>query len=281
MKYKMVCIDMDGTLLGKDRKISEKNKEVIKRAHKKGVEIVVTTGRIYNNAAYFSHILGVKSPVIAANGAIVREKENDKIIYEGYIPKLDCLEIIEVLNKYKITFQLYTTDTIYVSNILSKIGTELFMTKQIGYEMLKIKYVLVKKNGDWKKILETDNCKITKCIAFSPNIKKINAVNSELIKMNNITICGSGKRSIEINYKNISKGNAVRALGEYYGISKNEIMCIGDNENDISMIKYAGLGVAMGNAIGELKLVADYVTDTNNEDGVAKAIEKFIINESN
>lgn len=277
MNYKMVCIDMDGTLLGKGRKISQKNKDVIKEVHEKGIEIVVTTGRIYNNAAYFSHMLGVKSPVIAANGAIVRDKETNSIIYSGYIPTLDCLEIINVLTKNKITFQLYTADTIYSSNAICKIGTELFMTKQIGYEMLKIKYVRINTMKEWENILSKDDCKITKCIALSFNTKKIDNTKRALRKMNNITICGSGKRSIEINYKDISKGNAVKALGEYYGIRKEEIMCIGDNENDISMIKYAGLGVAMGNAIAGLKQLADYITDTNIEDGVAKALEKFII----
>ena len=280
MKYKMVCIDMDGTLLGKGRNISEKSKEIIKKAHEKGVEIVVTTGRIYNNAAYFSHILGVKSPVIAANGAIVRENNNN-IIYEEYIPTVDCLEIIKVLDKNKISFQFYTTDTIYCSNLISKMATELFMTKQIGYEMLKIKYIMVDKIEKWEDILKNNEGKMTKCIAISPKARKIESVKKALKKVKNITIYGSGKRSIEINYKEVSKGNAVKVLGEYYGISSDEIMCIGDNENDISMIKYAGLGVAMGNAIEEVKAVADFVTETNKEEGVALAIQKFIIDEEN
>lgn len=279
MKYKMICIDMDGTLLGKRRRISEKSKEIIRRAHEKGVEIVVTTGRIYNNAAYFSHILGVESPVIAANGAIVREKHNNNIIYEGAIPSQNCLDIVKVLNTYKMSFQFYTTDVIYCSNLISKIGTELFMTKQIGYEMLKIKYTIVEEIEDWKEILEKNEGKITKCITLSPKHKKVEKVKNVLRKMDDITCYGSGKSSIEINYKEVSKGNAVKVLAEYYGISADEIMCIGDNENDVSMIEYAGLGVAMENAIDEVKSVADYVTDSNKEDGVAQAIQKFIIDE--
>ena len=82
MKYKMICIDMDGTLLGRRKRISEKNKRAIKEAHDLGVEIVVTTGRLYNNALYFSKILGVNSPVVAANGAIVIEQKTNEVIYE-------------------------------------------------------------------------------------------------------------------------------------------------------------------------------------------------------
>lgn len=278
MKYKMVCIDMDGTLIGKKRHISQKNKDVIKKAHELGVEIVVTTGRIYNNAAYFSHILGVKSPVIAANGAIVRDKDTDKIIYEGTIPSEKCLEIAEVLNRYKVSFQFYTSDTIYCSNLISKIASELFMTKQIGYEMLKIRYVMVKNIEQWKEILEKNEGKIDKCITLGLKPGKVKEIRKVLSEMKDISIYGSGKRSIEINYKEVSKGNAVKSLAEYYGISADEIICIGDNENDISMIKYAGLGIAMENAIDEVKSVADYVTHSNKEDGVAQAIQKFIIN---
>ena len=93
MGYKMICIDMDGTLLGKGKRISKESKDVIEKVHKKGVEIVVTTGRIYNNAAYYSHLLGVESPVIAANGAIVREKHTNKIIYENTIRTEQCIKL--------------------------------------------------------------------------------------------------------------------------------------------------------------------------------------------
>lgn len=108
MKYKMICIDMDGTLLGKRKRISERNKNAIKQAHDKGIEIVVTTGRLYNNAAYFSKLLGVDSPVIAANGAIVIDQKNNEVIYECGIPKDECIKILKILIKYNSFFQFNT-----------------------------------------------------------------------------------------------------------------------------------------------------------------------------
>ncbi|MGL5353754.1 MAG: HAD-IIB family hydrolase, partial [Clostridium sp.] len=151
--------------------------------------------------------------------------------------------------------------------------------KHVGNEALKINYVKVRKIKKWKNILDSNQGKITKFIALSLNTKKVAFVKEKLSDMNNITICGAGFRSIEINYKAVSKGRAVKALAEYYGIGAEEIMCIGDNENDISMINYAGLGVAMGNAIDSVKEISDYITSSNNDNGVSKAIEKFIINE--
>lgn len=277
MKYKMVCIDMDGTLLGKRKKISQINKDVLKKAHDMGVEIVVTTGRLYNNAAYFSQLLGVDSPVIAANGAIVIDQKTNDIIYEDAIPKRDCLAILDILNKYNVPFHFHTTDTIYCNNWLSKTGTQLYMTKQVYYEHLHIEYNTVKSETLWEKIFAEQDGRIAKCIAFSPNKNKISKVKEELSNLENVVVFGSGDHSIEINFKGVSKGHAVKVLIDRYGIKPEELICIGDNENDISMIEFAGLGIAMGNAIEEVKKVAQYVTDTNKNDGVAKAIKKFIL----
>lgn len=275
MGYKMICIDMDGTLLGKRRKISKESKAVIEKVHKKGVEIVVTTGRIYNNAAYYSHLLGVESPVIAANGAIVREKHTSKIIYENPIRTEQCINLVEMLYKMKFYFHFYTVDGIYCSDTLTKALTEVYMTKQIGYDNLKINYYVIKNIEEWKKFFKETNGKITKCIAFSLKPDKIKSLKKELDKLEDLVYFGAGSRSVEINNKGVSKGNAVKALANYYGFKREEVVCIGDNENDISMIEYAGFGVAMGNAIQDVKDLADYITDTNKEDGVAKAIKKI------
>lgn len=277
MKYKMICIDMDGTLLNGRKRISPSSKKVIKKAHDKGVEIVVTTGRLFNNAAYFSHLLGVDSPVIAANGAIVIEQKTNEIIYECAIPKDDCLSLLRVLNKYKFAFHFHTTDTIYCNNWFSRLGTELYMTKQKYCDHLHVHYHTITTEDEWKRVFEEQDGKMAKCIAFSLNKSKVKEVKKELDKLDNIVYFGSGNHSIEINLKNVSKGNAVRALIERYNIKREEVMCIGDNENDISMIEFAGLGVAMGNGIDKVKNIADYVTDTNRNDGVAKAIEKFVL----
>ncbi|MGV2643844.1 HAD-IIB family hydrolase, partial [Clostridium perfringens] len=126
MDYKMVCIDMDGTLLGKGKKVSEESKKAIKEIHDKGVEVVVTTGRIYNNAEYYSNLLGVESPVIAANGAIVREKYTNKVIYENPIQTEECIKLVDMLYKMKMYFHFYTLDSIYCSNNLTQLATKLY-----------------------------------------------------------------------------------------------------------------------------------------------------------
>lgn len=277
MKYKMVCIDMDGTLLGPRKRISKKNKSAIKMAHDKGIEIVVTTGRIYNNAAYFSNLLGVKSPVIAANGAIVLDEKNNEVIYQSHILTEDCIKLLDILDTHRTFYQFYTDDTIYCNNWVTKISTRVFMTKQTSFEHLKVNYINIQGKKAWVDLFKSKRKEIVKCVIVSPNKRKINEIRSEISKLSNIIVFGAGEHSLEVNYKTVSKGNAVRILGEKYNIKKEEIICIGDNENDISMIEYAGVGIAMGNAIQEVKEKADYITDSNGRDGVAKAINKFVL----
>lgn len=279
MKYKMICIDMDGTLLNKRKKISSVDKEAIKRAHDIGVEIVVTTGRLYNNAAYFSQILGVDSPVIAGNGAVVMDKKNNDIIYECYIPEKECNAILNIINKYKTFYQFNTNDSIYVNRWITNMATKIYMSKQVYDEKLSIKYKNVESVSEWRNVFDENNGYIAKCIVATPIKSTILKIRDELNKIPDIVSYASGSHSLEINYKGVSKGNAVSELISKYGIKKEELICIGDNENDISMIKFAGLGVAMENAINEVKEVADYITDSNKNNGVAKVINKFIFND--
>ena len=277
MKYNMVCIDMDGTLLGRRKGISEENKRAIKEAHDMGVEIVVTTGRLYNNALYFSKFLGVDSPVVAANGAIVIDQKTNEVIYECSIPKEECIKILEILIKYNTFFQFNTKDTIYCNNWLTKVSTQCYMTKQVCCEHLNVKYINVRSKEEWIRIFNNED--MDKSIVISPFKSTILKIKNEINSLNDIVSFSSGGHSLEINYGNASKGNAVKALLDKYNISEKELICIGDNENDMSMIELAGLGIAMGNAIPKIKNIADYITDTNRNDGVAKAINKFILKE--
>ena len=166
MKYKMVCIDMDGTLLGRRKGISEENKRAIKEAHDMGVEIVVTTGRLYNNALYFSKFLGVDSPVVAANGAIVIDQKTNEVIYECSIPKEECIKILEILIKYNTFFQFNTKDTIYCNNWLTKVSTQCYMTKQVCCEHLNVKYINVRSKEEWIRIFNNED--MDKSIVISP-----------------------------------------------------------------------------------------------------------------
>lgn len=277
MSYKMVCIDMDGTLLGKRKSISEESKKVIKEVASRGVQVVITTGRLYNNAAYYSELVGASAAVIAGNGAVIREKRSNEIIFKSKIDESICKKLLKIADRCGVVLHLHTIDKIltnsYISNLITRVVLPGIKSKEFSIDVETIKG-----EKNWSKALEKYRDDITKCIMFSICPEKTEKFRKELDNINGIVYYCSGNRSIEINAHGISKGNGVKILAEHYGIKREEIICIGDNENDISMIEYAGLGIAMGNAIDKLKDKANYITDTNINDGVRKALEKFILN---
>jgi len=273
MDYKLICIDMDGTLLDDKKTISERNLRAIRLANEKGLRIVVSTGRIFTSANYFSEILGVKSPVIASNGAYIREKDRDEIVYNAALGEDKCKKLLSVFKQYDIYPHYYTSDIVFTENIeySSRFYKE---TNKTLSDDKKIKVLLVK---DWDKVFKEQGMEIFKCVGVDVNLDKIEKAKISIKNMNDFEVVSSNFDNFEVTNKGVTKGNAVKILADYYGINKEQVICIGDSENDLSMIKFAGLGVAMGNADENVKEAAQYITDTNNNDGVAKVIEKFVL----
>lgn len=274
MKYKLLCTDMDGTLLGKAHEISDRNLEAIKKANEKGLKIAVCTGRLYSSAFYYAEKLGVKTPIISANGAFIREKDRDEIIYKSLLGIDRCKRIIEVCKKYKLVPHLHTPHHVFS-------GAERYSAlnyKEFNKYLPEDKKIHIEIVHDWNEILEKYEKEIVKAIIIEEeNKENLLAAKKELIEMGDLEVVSSFSNNFEVMCKDVSKGRAVEILASYYGITNDEIICIGDNDNDISMIEIAGLGVAMGNGSEGAKKVANYVTDTNLNDGVAKVIEKFIL----
>lgn len=273
LEYKLICIDMDGTLLNKKGEISKRNLEAIKRAYSKGINVAVATGRLFASANYFADLLGVKTPVIASNGAYIREKSTDKIIYKSLLGKDNAMKIVEILKNFNLYPHFNSYDSIFTEKLIS---SSLFYSKlnETLPEDRRIKIHMVE---EWQKSLKENENEILKCIVIDKDIEKIKKAREEISKIETLEVVSSLNVNFEIMSKGVSKGKAVEILSNYYQIDKNEIICMGDNENDLSMINYAGLGIAMGNAEDFVKERADYITDTNENDGVAKAIEKFVL----
>lgn len=273
MDYKLICIDMDGTLLNDKKIISDRNLRAVRLAYEKGVRIAVCTGRIFTSAEFFSELLGVKSPVIASNGAYIREKDRDEVVYKATLGVENCKKLLGVFREYDIYPHYYTKDTvfteklIYSSKFYEEVNKTLPMDKQV-----KIKLV-----EDWNEVFHKYEKEIFKGIAVNIDLDKIQEAKNALRDMGDFEVVSSRFDNFEVMNKGVSKGNAVKILADYYEVAREQVICIGDSENDLSMIKFAGLGVAMGNGDDEVKEAASYITDDNNCDGVAKVIEKFVL----
>ena len=271
LKYKMLVTDMDYTLLNKEKRVSDRNREALRRAMEKGVHMVVATGRIYTSARIYAKLLGLDTPIIASNGALI--KDASKTIFRDILSQDTVREMLRLCHKYGVYCHFFTENTIYSEKLINVSLRYTEWNKYMGEEdQVKIRIV-----DDGEEIVEAAKSEVLKAVVFDDDDEKIQKLRDGIMETGIVSVSQSMKHNLEVMNKGVTKGNAVRILAQMYGINREEIIAIGDNENDISMIEYAGLGIAMGNAEEILKRAADHVTGDYQEDGVAEAIEKFIL----
>ncbi|WP_055069563.1 Cof-type HAD-IIB family hydrolase [Clostridium massiliamazoniense] len=278
MKYKLICIDMDGTLLNSKHEISEFNKEMIKKAMEKGIVVAITTGRLYMSALVHSELLGIETYVISSNGCYIKNIKSDEVIYESTLTKEQYYRIKEIGEKHKLNRLYYNTFDTVISGVKFPEDYAYKVSNEILPEEKRIKF-LEEVNLD--EIYDEYDGKILKSIFIEEEyIDRLSKAKEELRTFEDLEVVSSWPNNVEIMPAGTSKGEAVKRLAEILKIKPEEVICMGDSENDLSMIKYAGLGIAMGNAIDLIKENANYITDTNENSGVGKAIEKFIFSNS-
>ncbi|MCR8849946.1 Cof-type HAD-IIB family hydrolase [Rossellomorea sp. SC111] len=280
-----IATDMDGTLLNENQEISEANKQAILDAQQQGIEVVVATGRSYEEARYVIQEAGISCDIVCANGAEVRNKQGD-IIYQAGIESKHAKEIAAVLNETGIYFEIYTDEGTYTEDY--EMGVELivniFTTANPGVTEEQVRQAArerfekghIKLVEDYGVLFEDDNQLVYKFLVFSFDEKQLQEANEKLSELAGIAISSSGKENIEVNSLEAQKGVALEKLLKDKGLSPENAMAMGDNLNDLSMMKVVGRPVAMGNALEQIKDFCPFITATNKEDGVAKAIQEVI-----
>lgn len=272
MNYRLIAIDMDGTLLSNRDKISERNRKALLDAMDNGIHIVLTTGRIYKSALYYYKQIGLKSPIIACNGAVIASSEGD-IILEKFIEDKVLEKIIDLAEENDMYYHFYDRDNFYY-----KTSREEFANYYGYYEKNYVKQdiKLVRFKNPWE-IVDLSSSRYHKAVFIDDDPDRLLKFRRKLEAINGISVSKSWHNNIEVMNEEVSKGNAVRFLAELLNIDSSKVVAIGDNENDVSMFKIAGLSIAMENGDDIAKKQADVITDSNDEDGVAKAIEKYVL----
>ena len=289
--YKLITIDLDGTLLNKYGEVTEYTKNVIKKTTDKGVLVVLASGRISESVLMIAKEIGANKYYISGNGSVLYDMQKDEIIYENYLNKEKVLEIIELCDKNSIYYNIYTENAVLAKSLNYNVAfynyenTKKSSDKKTDINIVEDMYSYIK-NSNINKFLKITICDESK-IVFSSIIKKIkNIEDIDVLEVSHMSQkkIKTGTKEVEVGYfytevssKNVDKWYAIEKVMQIENIKKEEVMALGDNNNDIVMIKNAGLGVAMGHSNNEVKKVADYITENNNEDGVAKAIEKYVL----
>lgn len=270
MTYKLVCIDMDGTLLNKQFSIPEENIRALKEALDQGVHVALVTGRPSNIASYFKTFLGDQVSIIGTNGTYFKIGD---IEFKKALTDEEMKAIYEIATKHNLTAHFKGYDTVISNHKLDENQGE----KKVNASLPKENQMTFFDECSLEKALEYHQGNILKCLVFSDDLEAVAKAKEELKAIGNLEVVSSHTNNFEAMPLGTSKGFAVQQLCEILNVKQEEVICIGDNENDLSMITFAGLGIAMGNAPKEIQEQADYVTDTNVNCGVAKAIDRFIL----
>lgn len=264
MAIKLIAIDLDDTLLDSERRISERNKRAIAAAIAQGITVTIATGRMYPSARKYAEQLNIDVPLITYNGGVIRSWQSGEIFYHRPIELADAQAILELFRQKGWYMQSYVDDVLYVDE---------FGEMAHRYERLTgIKAVAL--GDDFYR----PQMPPTKMLALGdPSVVSEIAKIMETEVGDRVCWMRSKPQYIEIIHSEVNKGRAVDFLAKRMGIESDEVMAIGDSPNDLAMLKYAGLSVAMENADDCVKEVSKVVTAHHDQDGVAAAIEKYAL----
>lgn len=286
---KLIATDMDGTLLNAAHEISQENQEAIKFAQEHGITVVIATGRAFYEANTPVAETDLKVPYICLNGAEVRD-EAFNIMSTSHLNHSLVSKITSTLKEKDIYYQVYTNRGIYTENPQRDLEIYIDIAERAGQkaDVEKIENSIQKRidNGTLKIVDNYDKIEdipgelIMKILAFDSDLGKIDLVGQELAQSPNLAVSSSSRGNLEITHSDAQKGIALSTIAKQLGIDLKDVMALGDNLNDVSMLERVGYSVAMDNAAPEVKTVAKYVTDSNENSGVGKAIMKFLKEEN-
>jgi Cof subfamily protein (haloacid dehalogenase superfamily) len=278
---KFIATDMDGTLLDPNQKVSKENKAAIERAQNEGVEVIVATGRSYQEARYALDEAGINCPIICVNGAVAFSKEG-KVIASSPIDLKTVRKSAKYLEEHHIYFEIYTNDGTYSQNYDKSVATlvDIILTANPDLEPLKVTEMArgrveigqMKSIANYELLFNNPEIEYYKLLVFSSNFQALGEAASFLKQDEKLAVTSSGRENLEINSRDAQKGIALEKYIKDRGGNMQQVMAIGDNFNDVSMFERVGRSVAMGNAPIEIQKLCGYVTDSNEENGVAKAI---------
>lgn len=251
---KLVACDLDGTLFNSNMTVSEVNAQAVKNAQNNGIEFLIATGRAPRESRSILRDANLHTGFINLNGALVFN-EAGQLMVKHSIPTQKAIQIVNLLHKAGFYFEVVTENQVYSENLEQRITN-------IAHLMVDLNPLL-----DFRQAVAISDSRGHEAFA---DVKK------EIAELGDLVITSSSSSNIEINADEAQKGLALLDYAKLKNIKKDEIAAIGDNLNDESMIRAAGVGVAMGNAIPLIKDIAQVTTKNNNEDGVAYILNQFI-----
>jgi Cof subfamily protein (haloacid dehalogenase superfamily) len=263
LAYKLIAADLDGTLRAEQQQFTPRVRDAVRRAQERGVRVVITTGRMYRTTAPFARDLGLNSAIICDHGATIRDVPSGEILFQKTVP-LDLARQVIAGASDDLTVLVCVEEEFYTprltqdaQNFVGSYHNHLHVVPDLAQAL----------RGEPQKILFVNEVSVTDSLLIELKIRFGNV----------LQVVQSFPKYVELTHREVSKGNAVAWLANRWGIARAEVIAMGDYDNDRSMVEWAGLGVAMGNAIDSVKAIADYLAPTVADDGAAAVIERFVL----
>ncbi|QCT03951.1 Cof-like hydrolase [Paenibacillus algicola] len=265
-QYKLIAIDIDDTLINDEKEVTPGVQQALEQAVAKDVVVTLATGRAYASAQKIARQTGLNVPIITYQGALIKNLLDEKVLYERFVPMDAARKLFDYCLEHDLHLQTYIDDKLYAREENQKLIDYCALNKTPYYV-----------EPDFAKMIHQPTPKML--IIDEPDyLDELIPIFQELVG-DQMHITKSKPHFLEFMHKEGTKGHALTFLANHFGCKLEETIAIGDSWNDHEMLECAGLGVAMGNAIQPLKDIADYVTASNNEDGVKQVIEQFVLNQ--
>ena len=282
---KLIASDMDGTLLGNDQKISKENLKAIRAAQAKGIAFAIVTGRTYEDVKPLLEEYALQCECVLMNGGQYKDVQGQTVM-GVYLDKGIVPEILKVMAEMGFAAEMYTDQGYYTANTREELLSGMMLRAKTycpAGEAAELQqqatahphFVHMHYIKDVAEFLKTD-VNIGKIVSFAESAAEISRLREALQRLPGLAISSSFATNIEINDIKATKGHILAKVAEKIGLEKTEIAVLGDSLNDYSMFVEFPHSFAMGNAIPEIKKAAKYITATNAEDGVAKAIYRIL-----
>jgi Cof subfamily protein (haloacid dehalogenase superfamily) len=264
MSYRLILIDIDDTLINDEKQILPGTRAAINAAIDRGVIVTIATGRMYASAKQLAKQLDLNVPIISYQGSLVKNGQDGEVLYERAVPVDVAQELYQLSAERGYHIQAYINDELYAAEVNDRL---------IAY--CNLSNIPYKIEPDFAKLASIPSTKLL----MIDEPEKLDALMLELKDrlQNRVHMTKSKPNFLEFVHKEGTKGDALRFLANHFGCQIEETIAIGDSWNDAEMIEAAGLGVAMGNAVPALKAIADYITTSNNDEGVKHVFDKFVL----
>ncbi len=268
MKYKLLALDLDDTLLNEEFTITSRNQAAIQKVVDRGLLVTIATGRMFRSTLPYAQMLDIDLPLVTYHGALIKKAASGEVLRHRAVPFDLASKLLKLGDERDIHFNLYLDDHLYVRE--ENENSAYYQT---------IASIPLQEVGPLFDFLNQQNMEPTKLTIINMEPEYLNRLQEELRQKfyPELSILQSRPYFLEITHREATKGQALKFLADREGLDRDSIIAVGDSYNDVDMLQFAGLGVAVANAPEEVKKAADLVTQANTEDGVAKFIEDYLL----